>query len=201
MGQKLKKFTRPWLIFISTLSLLVLALVFIRIYYAGVLATDPEELVEEYTRFLGGIVSMLFGFYLVNVLWDQRNKVYQAGRFKKIMFHFHLKINILCRQIKQLLGKNFSIEQNKESQRRDHQVHEILQKLRSLGQGIENYAPDIDLIDDENMREMAVSIWADIQTNLERLPVGQDFRIDLDEFEETIDLLIESTERGIALLR
>ncbi len=201
MRQKLKEFTRTWLKFTGALTFLVLILVVMRIYFAGVLATDPEELVEEYTRFLGGIVSMLIGFYLVNVLWDQRNKVYQAGRFRKIMLHFHLKINALCRQIKQLLGKDFSIEQNKDSQRRDHQVHEILQKLRSLGQGIDNYAPEVDLIDDDTMREMAVSIWADIQTNLERLPVGQDFRIDLDEFEETIDLLIESTERGIALLR
>ncbi len=201
MRQKLKKFTRPWLIFIITLSLLVLALVILRIVYAEYLATDPEELIEEYAKFLGGIVSMLFGFYLVNVLWDQRMKAYQVGRFKKIISHFYLKINTFCQQINQLLRQNFSMDQIVESQRRDHQIHEALQKLHSLGQGIENYAPEVDLIDDEIMREMAITIWTDIQTNIERLPVGPDFRNDLDEFEETIDSLIESAGRGIALMR
>jgi hypothetical protein len=144
---------------------------------------------------------MLFGFYLVNVLWDQRTKAYQIDHFKKIMMHFYLKINNLCQQINQLLAKDFSTEENEESQQRDHQVQDILQKLHSLGHGIENYAPEVDCIDDGVVRDMTVAIWADIQTNLERLPVGQNFRIDLDEFEETVNGLLHATDQSIKLLR
>ena len=194
------KLTRHWIIVISTLVFLVLVLVALRIFYAQELATDPEELVEEYARFLGGIASMIFGFYLVNVLWNQHIKAYQIRRFKKILAHFYLKIHTFCQQIKQLLAQDFNTDDQEESQQRDHRVQEILQRLRALSHWLESYAPEAELIDDDVMRDTAINTWTDIQTNLERLPVGQDFRVDLDEFEEIIETLIASTGRAAKLL-
>jgi hypothetical protein len=202
MEKTLKKLTRPWMIFSLTLSLLVLVLlVLLLIGYSQHLTINTEQLIEEYAKFLGGIVSMLFGFYLVNVLWDQRIKAYQMGRCKKILLHFYLKTRTFCQEIKQLLAKDFSTEENEASQQRDHRVEEVLQKLHALGQGLESYSPEVDLMEDDAIREMAVNNWADIQANLKRLPEGQAFRLDLDEFEETINALIDSTGRAISLLR
>ena len=74
-------------IFIVAFSLL--SLTYVQWRYRAVLAFDPAKYTNEYLKFLGNLISLLLGFLLVNVYWENRLKSSRA-RSLRSMLRFHL---------------------------------------------------------------------------------------------------------------
>jgi hypothetical protein len=163
--------------------ILISPLAVVEINYGDQVEIVSYKFVEEYLKFLGSLISITFGFYLINVLWAKKESGEVINQTKKVLLNYLLQINKAALKILDLLDKPFDEVEYDKSQQRDAEVVHLVEKIQKIGMTIENAPVDIRSLKDDDVRKVYTEfIWGDLLPILDKLFSTKDFRNNYDEF-------------------
>jgi hypothetical protein len=197
----MKKLNIPLLAVLLGFAFFLTVFILLCVIFAGQFAADPPKLVEEYAKFLGGLVTVLAGFFLINVFWEKKQRGEQTDHSRQIVLSFGSKIVSLCQEITRLLRLEYPVGREAQSQQRDETVIQLGLKLKNLGGGLEKNLTDLSLLDEITMKEGMVNIWSDVLSPIDRLEANENFRIELEKFKLTITQIQEATQNLIITVK
>lgn len=178
--------------------LLALPLIGVEIGYGKQIEFVSYRFEEEYWKFLGGLGSVAFGFYLVNILWSEKEVGELTNQTKRLLLNHLLRINKTCLSIDELIKKQFPEENYDESQKRDLEVLKLKNNIQIAGMALEKITIDLRSLKDDSVKKVYLElIWGDLLPNIDRLSPISNFRDDYDEFINTINRISIFSIAGI----
>ena len=78
------------------------------VIFMGEYKFESYKFIDEYLNFLGSLISIAFGFWLVNVLWEKKAKNEKVNQAKRILLIFLIKINQFSKEIKKILSIQYN---------------------------------------------------------------------------------------------
>jgi hypothetical protein len=149
------------------LILLLIPPSYVCLRYWNMLVFDPSEFMTDYIKFLGGLLSLLFGFVLVNVYWERRLESDRAYRLRRLLLlHLDL-ISRLCWETGHTLDRH--VVTREESIQRDHEVFSNKNRLADAGATVASLFDAIASTRDEQLIEEASILVRDVVPLLEAL--------------------------------
>jgi hypothetical protein len=189
--------TRHIIGLIFIVILLALPLVVVQFNNGNQIEFISYKFTEEYWKFLGTLASVAFGFYLVNILWAEKEIGELINQTKRLLLNYLLRINKTCQAILDLLTKPFSEVNYDESQKRDIEILHLIEIIMKAGMALENTTIDIRAFRDDPVKEVYIEIvWDDLLPCIDRLSSITNFRIDYDEFSDTLIKIKALSEKG-----
>jgi hypothetical protein len=176
---------------------LIMPLIVLKENYSNQIIFDSSKFSEEYLKFLGTLVSVAFGFYLVNILWTEKVTNELINQTKNFFLNCFLRINRICQNILDLLAKNYIEEKYDESQKRDIEIQNQVEKIFNIGLSLEHISIDFRTLKDDPVKNTYIElIWCDLLPSIEILSSLKNFRKDYERFSETVNIIKDLTIKG-----
>jgi hypothetical protein len=143
----------------------------------------PHIFIKEYWKFLGSLVSVAFGFFLVNILLRQKERSETVGQAKKVISAHISKLKWLCEEIIRLLSFQYSEQQLEDSRKRDEKINRLVKRIGKLATGLENLVLEPRAFEDDTVRGVYFDgIWGELLSLIEKFPEFSNFRVKYDDF-------------------
>lgn len=196
------------LVFIFPLILItvLLAAPFLIIQYlsGGTLSIDYQEISKQYFQFVLGILSMMIGFFVANIAWDNKQFNAKMRREKKVILRFLRQIkHLTLRGITLLESNNNNIDWNNDEDI-DTNLVKTFQLMALAQQGILLHYPEDEIERDQEFSEVIINVfWNSIVPKLHALSSisqvrgnTQKIKIILQELEQSINDLLKYLEKA-----
>ncbi|MBE0672132.1 MAG: hypothetical protein IH588_16250 [Anaerolineales bacterium] len=188
--------------FAITVVVFVATIIFVFYLQAtGQVKFMPDRFTEEFWKFLANLVSIAFGFVLINVFWSRKEQRDKISQGKGILLNYLLRINRLCLRINELLSINYSETEFEKSQARDNDVVALSYKIQKLAGSLENMTFDPLILSDLNIREVFVELlWEELLPSIDSLLNQDNFRKDFVLFMKTVSEITACSRKGVEKL-
>jgi hypothetical protein len=189
-----------WIILVILLvSFLPLAIVLIR--YRGDYVFVSSKFIESYLVFGGNLISIAFGFFLVNVLWEKKHVNDKINQARRLLFSYVFKIQQITMEIQQLLSAKFEHSQSEKSEARDKEIDTLRKRIEKLAEGLENVTFEPDMLKDDSVRSVYIdNIWGGLLPIIAQISNITIFRNDYEKFNKLLIDILDLTQKSIKAL-
>lgn len=186
--------------------MLIFALVSVGIFvlylqFSGQIQFIPERFAEEFLKFLANLISIVFGFYLVNVYWEAKGKQDKQNQVKRVILNYLLRVNRICLKIIELLSVKYSEAELEHSRTRDAEIASLVSKLERLASGLESFSFDPSTLGDPVIQKIFVEIIREgLLSDMDVLMNQQNYKKTVDVFVISIRSIEKHSSEGIGYL-
>lgn len=148
----MRKFAKrhPRLVLIGLTILLLLPLLTSWIVWSEDVNIDPVATINNYTSFLGTLLSVLFGFVIINVLWERRSRADKTMRIRRLLAGQIASIAVISEGIVQAIAHHTRDEAT--SLLRDQKMATDAASLRTAVASLTSLTTEIP-VEDSQLRE------------------------------------------------
>jgi hypothetical protein len=189
-------------ILIVVSAIIVFIVFFIQyLYLSGQIKFLPDKFAEEFWKFLANLLSIIFGFVLINVYWAQKERRDKLNQAKRVLLSYLCRINHTASKIDDLLSISYSETELDASRARDQEITSLTKKLEKLANGLESLSFDPSILSDSLLQKIFVEIvWEGLFSDIESLASQYNFRKSFETFSILISSVRHYSSEGIELL-
>ncbi len=181
--------------------ILIIPLVIAHLYYGNQIQFIGYKFTEEYWKFLGTLVSVGFGFLLINVFWGRKELNDKINQTRGLLLNYLLKIYKIASTINSLLDLVYDCNILEKSKDRDREIMRLGNKISLLGQSLEILTIEPQVFSNNLLRKIYVDfIWGDLIDNIDKLSKINDLRVNYNEFRIVIDAILLVCKEGVSTL-
>jgi hypothetical protein len=171
------------------------------LWISGQVQFVPDRFAEEFLKFLANLASIVFGFLLINVYWEEKEQRDKRKQVKQVLLGYLLRINRISSKIISLLSLRYSEGELDNSRTRDAEIASLKSKLEKLTIGLESLAIDPSLLGDPLIQKIFIELIREgLLSDVDTLVNQQNFRKSFETFVTTIRTIESRSSEGVNYL-